>query len=264
MADRSAVFREGVAAYQAGRHYEAHEHWEELWQDESDPDRSRFLQALIQIASAVHKARNDVGPRGAVRLLDAAREKLEGLPEAFLGVDLAALRRGMTGCRAEVERQLTRGGPCRIDDAHVPPLRELGASALWHDVRPAPAVPLGARGTFFDQGLLAYERGDFFDAHELWEQLWRDEPQGPARTFLQGLIQLAAAMHKAVASRAPAPAHRLLGRAIEKLRAVPDPLGLDLTQLLAEAARAREVLATAAPGSQLDAALVPRIARGSR
>ena len=42
---------------------------------------------------------------------------------------------------------------------------------------------------FFD-GLRAYEEKDFFEAHELWEELW-SEYYLDDKTFIQGLIQLA-------------------------------------------------------------------------
>ena len=42
---------------------------------------------------------------------------------------------------------------------------------------------------FFD-GLQAYEEKDFFEAHELWEELW-SEYYLSDRTLIQGLIQLA-------------------------------------------------------------------------
>ena len=42
---------------------------------------------------------------------------------------------------------------------------------------------------FFD-GLQAYEEKDFFEAHELWEELW-SEYYLDDKTFIQGLIQLA-------------------------------------------------------------------------
>jgi len=35
---------------------------------------------------------------------------------------------------------------------------------------------------------------EFFEAHEVWEDLWT-EAQGPSRSFYQGLIQLAVALH---------------------------------------------------------------------
>ena len=42
----------------------------------------------------------------------------------------------------------------------------------------------------FFAGLLAYEEKDFFEAHELWEELW-SEYYLDDKTFIQGLIQLA-------------------------------------------------------------------------
>ncbi len=76
-AERETTFQRGLLAYRAGNHYDAHEIWEELWESEESDDHRRFLQALIQVASAIHKLTHDVGPRGALRLLDSARAKLE-------------------------------------------------------------------------------------------------------------------------------------------------------------------------------------------
>ena len=42
----------------------------------------------------------------------------------------------------------------------------------------------------FFEGLRAYEEKDFFEAHELWEELW-SEYYLSDRTLIQGLIQLA-------------------------------------------------------------------------
>ena len=42
----------------------------------------------------------------------------------------------------------------------------------------------------FAKGLAAFNARDFYDAHEYWEDLWRDF-QLPDRKFVQGLIQLA-------------------------------------------------------------------------
>ena len=42
-------------------------------------------------------------------------------------------------------------------------------------------------------GIELYRRGDYFEAHEAWEKLWRETP-GPERTFLQGLIQVVVAL----------------------------------------------------------------------
>ena len=44
------------------------------------------------------------------------------------------------------------------------------------------------------EGLRLYDAGEFFAAHEAWESLWL-WAQEPDKTFLQGLIQVAAAFH---------------------------------------------------------------------
>jgi predicted metal-dependent hydrolase len=43
-------------------------------------------------------------------------------------------------------------------------------------------------------GILLFNEGDFFEAHEVWEALWLDS-SGPARKFYQGLIQAAVALY---------------------------------------------------------------------
>src|ERR1700730_14478116 len=44
------------------------------------------------------------------------------------------------------------------------------------------------------EGLRRYRAGEFFAAHENWEEVWL-ELEEPEKTFLQSLIQVAAAFH---------------------------------------------------------------------
>jgi len=44
------------------------------------------------------------------------------------------------------------------------------------------------------QGIERFNRGEYFESHEVWEGLWRREPE-PPRSFYQGLIQAAVALH---------------------------------------------------------------------
>ncbi len=46
----------------------------------------------------------------------------------------------------------------------------------------------------FHRGVSLFNAGEFFRAHEIWEELWLVEAE-PDKTFLQGLIQAAAAFH---------------------------------------------------------------------
>lgn len=43
-------------------------------------------------------------------------------------------------------------------------------------------------------GIECFNRGDYFDSHEVWEDLW-NETRGPSRDFLKGLIQAAVCLH---------------------------------------------------------------------
>jgi predicted metal-dependent hydrolase len=43
-------------------------------------------------------------------------------------------------------------------------------------------------------GINFFNAGRYFEAHEAWEDLWR-ETQGPLRLFYQGLVQAAVGMH---------------------------------------------------------------------
>ena len=95
----------------------------------------------------------------------------------------------------------------------------------------------------FQRGIDAYARGDFFAAHEHLEDVWRELPRGPDRTLMQGLIQLAVAMHKIVVERKPSPGARILGRAIDKIADAPARRwGLDLSMTLDAARRVRATL----------------------
>ena len=54
-------------------------------------------------------------------------------------------------------------------------------------------LPAAERASALEAGLAAYERGDFFEAHELLEPAWMGTPDRPERALLQGLIKVAAA-----------------------------------------------------------------------
>jgi len=77
-------------------------------------------------------------------------------------------------------------------------------------------------------GRALYNRGEHWESHEAWEQAWQEE-EGEVRLLLQGLIQVAAAMHKALVQAQPASCVKLLASALQKLAGLPDDAaGLDL------------------------------------
>ncbi|MFZ4628343.1 MAG: DUF309 domain-containing protein [Blastocatellia bacterium] len=46
----------------------------------------------------------------------------------------------------------------------------------------------------FTTALAMFDRGEYFESHELLEDLWREAPPGDERTCLQGLVQVAVAL----------------------------------------------------------------------
>lgn len=46
----------------------------------------------------------------------------------------------------------------------------------------------------FVEGVKLFNECEFFEAHDIWEELWSDY-QGPSRKFYQGMIQVAVCLH---------------------------------------------------------------------
>jgi predicted metal-dependent hydrolase len=82
------------------------------------------------------------------------------------------------------------------------------------------------------KGIALFNHGEFFDAHEVFEDVWRAAPE-PERKFLQGLIQLAVGFHHFSTGNCLG-ARSLLERGSRNLAAYSDPhLGVRLAPLLA-------------------------------
>jgi len=118
----------------------------------------------------------------------------------------------------------------------------------------------------FELALRLHNDGDFYEAHEAWEQIWTDELDDEWRLFVQGLIQVTSAFHKLFVQREPRGAARLLERGLEKLDKYPsDYLGVALGPFR-DGARAWLLrMADLEPKSpaidKLDRALVPPLHR---
>ena len=91
------------------------------------------------------------------------------------------------------------------------------------------------------QGRAAFNRAAYFEAHELWEEAWR-QLDGVERSLVQGLIQIAAGLHHLQQHR-PRPAAGLLRKGLAKVSrgAFAPPvemrvgaLAQDVARLLAE------------------------------
>jgi uncharacterized protein len=81
----------------------------------------------------------------------------------------------------------------------------------------------------FALAMRLHNEGEYYEAHEAWEQIWSEELDDQWRLFVQGLIQVTSAFHKLFVQREPGGATRLLQRGLDKLDVYPpEYLGIAL------------------------------------
>jgi predicted metal-dependent hydrolase len=114
------------------------------------------------------------------------------------------------------------------------------------------------------EGARLFHASRFWDAHEVWERVWIVERRGERGHFIQGLIQLAASLHKLLAMGVAPNARRLAIRANEKLSEYPDDYeGFALGDLRAQIDTLIAAIARVEGGAPFDHAAIPHI-RGPR
>jgi uncharacterized protein len=110
------------------------------------------------------------------------------------------------------------------------------------------------------RGVELFNRAAFFEAHEVWEDLWR-ETSGPAKQFYQGLIQCAVAMEHARRGNVRG-ALRLAERYPRRFAGLPPVfMGMNIPDLVAQMERAMHGIREAGAEGQrgIDPAILPRI-----
>lgn len=100
-AENEVRFQDGIDLFNIGHYWDAHESWEEIWQelgDEPEDDWEILLRGLIQIAAGLHCLflKKERGSRGNLK---KGWSKIALRKDHFLGLDLQSLVR-------EVERSL--------------------------------------------------------------------------------------------------------------------------------------------------------------
>jgi predicted metal-dependent hydrolase len=86
-------YLEGVALFNRGDYFEAHDIWEELWRDCPADDR-RFYQGLIQAAVAIYHWCNG-NARGSRRLFHSGRSYMLPYPVPYHGLDVTEFWRAV-------------------------------------------------------------------------------------------------------------------------------------------------------------------------
>jgi predicted metal-dependent hydrolase len=83
-------FEEGIELFNAGKFFECHEAWEQVW-NHSAGEEKLFYQGIIQAAVAIlHAQRGNLS--GAASLYSKASAKLDHLPREHMSLALGELR----------------------------------------------------------------------------------------------------------------------------------------------------------------------------
>jgi hypothetical protein len=136
-----ARYLAGVVLFNRGEYFDAHEVWEDLWQDCPAAER-RFYQSLIQAAVALYHWGN--GNRaGAARLFHSGRRYMEPYRPAHQGLDVdqfwEQVEAALAGALGEADsraRSVSDGPTAPV--AHAPGSAEQLPPAPRIDLDPAP------------------------------------------------------------------------------------------------------------------------------
>lgn len=100
--ERSARLRTGVEHFGAGRFFEAHEAWEEIWRS-TRPEPRELFRGLIQVAVGLYHFNERGNPAPARRVLARGLGRIEPFPQGAEGLDLDGLRAGVRDWLAWLE-----------------------------------------------------------------------------------------------------------------------------------------------------------------
>jgi predicted metal-dependent hydrolase len=93
-------YHQGIEHFNECDFFEAHEVWEELWQDDQSPSR-RFYQGLIQVAVCLHHFGNG-NTRGARKLYYSCQKYLDDYRPFHMGLNVDQLLQQLQTCCAEI------------------------------------------------------------------------------------------------------------------------------------------------------------------
>jgi predicted metal-dependent hydrolase len=111
----NGALAQGLECYRGREFFEAHEHWEGVWLECAEPDKT-FLQALIQVTAAFHHLQHD-NQAGTASLLRRALRRLDRFPVEYGGVAVAPLRESIRAWLAALGRG---DGPPQIPFPRIP------------------------------------------------------------------------------------------------------------------------------------------------
>src|SRR4051794_7021546 len=98
-----SLLQQGIAEFNRGHFFEAHELWEEAW-NEVVGEEKRFYQGLVQLAAGYHKL-SLAQYSGARKLLERSNQTLSDFPATYSGINLTTLRDGIASTLGELSKK---------------------------------------------------------------------------------------------------------------------------------------------------------------
>ncbi|MBI4547273.1 MAG: DUF309 domain-containing protein [Ignavibacteriae bacterium] len=208
--DDWAEFEHGVELFNSGKFWHSHEAWELVWRRHAEDERL-FLQGLIQLAAAYHQLMTKHNYRGLINNFNKAYEKLEVFQPEYSGVLITPLLKFIEQGKKEAERL----GPKKIAAFNYNLIPKLQFHKPYN---PDLVVALREllKSEEFLEGVKLFNTGYHWEAHEVWEDVWREQ-QADARTFVQAFVQTAAA-YSFLKIRKISSAKYLFQKALEKFQ----------------------------------------------
>ena len=118
MTEHDPRYLEGIQLFNECEYFEAHDVWEELWQDYQGDSR-KFYQGLIQVAVCLHHFGNG-NIRGARKLYHSSRAYLEPYAPHHLDLNVDQLIAGLQECCAEILASTEEFPKIDIDPEKIP------------------------------------------------------------------------------------------------------------------------------------------------
>lgn len=236
------------------------------------------MMLSIRIQDAIERS----GGRAVVVDGDGALAAIDQNFPVLVLVDLAADGEWEAAIRSSKLRPHTRPIPIyafgsHVDTSTLRAAREAGADHAWarsrmmeelgdvilRHVDPPVRYPEGwddALSPKARAGIEEFNRGDYFEQHELLEEAWMEETR-PIREMYQGILQVGVAFFQ-IERDSWAGAMKMFGRGLPKLRGLPDVCqGIKLAEFRRRAERIRAEVSQLGPErlGEFDRTLFPRI-----
>ncbi len=201
-------FERGVKFFNEKEFWHSHEAWEEVWKHHGEDERL-FFQGLIQLAAAYHHLLIKKSYRGLMNNFEKAYAKLEVFLPEYLGVPVRPLLTFIEKGREEAER-VGEDGIDGFNTKLIPKLqfRKPSNPDFVVEVKDLIESPR------FKEGVRLFNSGYYWEAHEAWEDVWRQH-EADVKIFAQAFVQMAAA-YSFVRLGKVSSAFYLFGKSIDK------------------------------------------------